>query len=515
MYLNLFLYIIGDNDLSGTIPSVLGLLTNLDLIYLCKYGRRVDLCLEEHGWNPSSTFNFAVFPFFHDALILVDNQLSGPIPSELGLLTNLAGLHFCKCGRRVDLCLEEHGWNPSSTFNFAVFPFFHDALILDENQLTGSIPSELGLLTNLDLIYLCKYGRRVDLCLEEHGWNPSSTSNFAFFPLHDALILDDNQLTGSIPSELGLLTNLREIVLCKCGRRVDLCLEEHGWNPCSTSNFAFFPLHDALILVENQLTGSIPSELGLFTNLDLIYLCKCGRRVDLCLEEHGWNPSSTSNFAFFPLHDALILVDNQLTGSIPSELGLLTNLREIVLCKCGRRVDLCLEEHGWNPSSTFNFAFFPLVHDALILVENQMTGSIPSELGLLTNLRDIVLCKCGRRVDLCLEEHGWNPSSTFNFAFFPLVHDALILVENQMTGSIPSELGLLTNLRDIVLCKCGRRVDLCLEEHGWNPSSTFNFAFFPLVHDALILVENQMTGSIPSELFALPNIYIHVSKWIW
>jgi len=76
-------------------------------------------------------------------------------------------------------------------------------LILDDNQLSGSIPSELGLLKNLDYIYLCKYGRRVDLCLEEHGWNPSSTSNFAFFLLlHDALILDDNQLSGAVPSEL-------------------------------------------------------------------------------------------------------------------------------------------------------------------------------------------------------------------------------------------------------------------------------------------------------------------------
>jgi len=174
-----------------------------------------------------------------------------------------------------------------------------------------------------------------------------------------------------------------------------------------------------------------------------------------------------------------------------------------------------LEENDWNPSSTSNFVFFLFLHDALILVDNQLTGSIPSELGLLTNLKGLHFCKCGHKVDLCLEENGWNPSSTSNFVFFPLLHDALILAHNQLSGSIPSELGLLTNVELIVLCKYGCRVDLWLEEHGWNPSLTFNFAFFPLLHDALILGFNNLSGRVPSELFALPNVLILVGKWIW
>jgi len=156
---------------------------------------------------------------------------------------------------------------------------------------------------------------------------------------------------------------------------------------------------------------------------------------------------------------------------------------------------------------------------------NDLSGKIPTELGLLTNLRGIYLRKYCRRVDLCLEEHGWNPSSTSNFAFFPLLHDALMLGNNNLSGSIPSELGLLTNLEYVVLCKYGRRVDLCVEKHDLNLlSSTSNFAFFPLFHDALILGVNNLSGSVPSELFALPNLWsgteswekgIYVSKWIW
>jgi len=115
------------------------------------------------------------------------------------------------------------------------------------------------------------------------------------------------------------------------------------------------------------------------------------------------------------------------------------------------------------------------------------------------------------------QEHDLNPSSTTNFGFFPLLHDALILATNQLSGSIPSELGLLTNVVVIDMCKYGRRVDLCWEEYGWNPSSTYNFVFFPLLHHALILARNQLSGAVPSELFAFPNLLlgIFVRKWIW
>jgi len=53
-----------------------------------------------------------------------------------------------------------------------------DTLILEGNQLTGSIPPEIGNLTNLTHLYL-----------------------------------RDNQLTGSIPSEIGNLTNLTYLSL--------------------------------------------------------------------------------------------------------------------------------------------------------------------------------------------------------------------------------------------------------------------------------------------------------------
>ena len=117
-------------QLSGSIPSALGNLTNLERLSL---------------WG---------------------NQLSGPIPSELGNLDNL------------------------------------EFLSLRRNQLSGSIPSALGNLTNLERLSL--WGNQLS------GSIPSALANLDNL---QALILDSNQLSGSIPSALANLDNLRALSL--------------------------------------------------------------------------------------------------------------------------------------------------------------------------------------------------------------------------------------------------------------------------------------------------------------
>ena len=99
-------------------------------------------------------------------LSLGSNQLSGPIPSELGNFANLLGL-----------------W-------------------LDDNQLSGPIPSELDNLANLQ--WLSLYDNQLS------GSIPSELGNLANL---DTLSLYDNQLSESIPSELGNLDNLEYLYL--------------------------------------------------------------------------------------------------------------------------------------------------------------------------------------------------------------------------------------------------------------------------------------------------------------
>jgi len=144
-----------------------------------------------------------------------DDSINGTIPRELGLLTNIIfgmGLYN----------LQLTGTIPSEIGQLAKAQF----LLLDDNQLTGTIPSELGQLEGL----------REDLSLKNNsltGTIPSELGQVAMFSLD----LSDNSLTGTIPSEIGQVTQLY-----------------------------------SLFFQSNQLTGTIPSELGQFTRMDTLYL---------------------------------------------------------------------------------------------------------------------------------------------------------------------------------------------------------------------------------------------------
>ena len=190
------------NRLSGSLPSSLGNLTNLEVLWL--YDNQLS------GSLPSSLGNLTNL----EVLDLSSNQLSGSIPSELGRLTKLEWLGLYEN--------QLSGSLPSSLGNLTNL----EGLGLASNQLSGSIPSELGRLTNLEVLDLST--NRLS------GSLPSSLGNLTNL---EGLYLSSNQLSGSIPSELGRLTNL-----------------------------------EVLALSSNQLSGSIPSELGRLTNLTTLYL---------------------------------------------------------------------------------------------------------------------------------------------------------------------------------------------------------------------------------------------------
>ena len=279
-------------------------------------------------------------------LDLNDNQLSGTIPTQLGSLANLKEL-----------------W-------------------LSENQLTGEIPPELGSLTNLMV-----------------------------------LDLDDNDLTGTMPTQLGDLINLEE-------------------------------LH----LTQNQLAGEIPTELARLTSLKI--LAVGGNQLT------GEIPPELGNLVKL---ERLSLSDNQLTGMLPDSLTRMTALTRFFfynnpgLCApVGDAFQEWLESiadgigsscapvdspedrsvlvklhgatggSGWGNSATWLSdrpvrEWYGVVNDAsgrvtgLFLHRNQLTGEIPAELGNLTNLAHL-------RLD-----------------------------GNRLTGAIPAELGRLTNLTVLYL----------------------------------------------------------------
>ena len=217
---------------------------------------------------------------------LSSRTLTGSIPSSLGNLTNLEYLSLT----RNHLA----GTIPNSLGDLANL----EVLALGDNDLRGNIPAGLRHLTELRELYL--WGNSLT------GTIPSSLGNLTNLAI---LQLSGNNLTGRIPDSLGNLTNLR-----------------------------------ILSLFQNTLTGTVPNSLGNLTNLELLSLSR--NRLT------GTIPSFLANLTNL---EVLSLSGNNLRGSIPLALGDLTKLRELYL---------------WG---------------------NDLTGAIPDVLGNLTNLARLQL----------------------------------------------------------------------------------------------------------------------------
>ncbi len=305
------------NNLSGTIPSSITNLSNLQLLYL--HGNQLTGNILPELGNITNL----------RSLSLAENPLTGGIPHELANLTNLVEL-----------------W-------------------LSSSQLTGIIPSELGNLINLQSLYL--HGNQFT------GSIPPGLGNLINL---QELQLGSNQLTGSIPPELGNLINLR-----------------------------------SLHLESNQLTGTIPPELGDLINLHSLSL--------IWNQLTGTIPPELGNL--INLYD-LNISYNQLTGTIPPELGNLTNLMYLSLYY--NQLSGSIPPELGNLTNAYSIG----------LSNNQLTGSTQPELGNLTNLRYLSLSNN--------QLTGNIPPDLGNLMNL----QSLNLSSNQLTGSIPPELANLTNL---------------------------------------------------------------------
>ncbi len=267
-------------------------------------------------------------------------------------------------------------------------------LHLGGNDLTGSIPPELGNLTRL---------RELDL-----GWNsltgpiPPELGNLTSLR---ELELSSNYLTGRIPPELGNLTSLTELNL--------------GWNgltgpiPSELGNLIRLT---RLELYSNGLTGRIPPELGNLTSL-----------TELLLRSNALTGRIPPELGNLTSLTELNLRSNTLTGPIPSELGNLTRLTELNL----RSNDLT----GRIPPELGGLTSLTEMDLSL----NGLTGPIPPELGGLTSLTEMDLSLNGLT--------GPIPSELGNLSRLEI----LSLGWNDLTGPISSELGNLTSLTELNL----------------------------------------------------------------
>ena len=448
-------------------------------------------------------------------LDLVNNGLTGTIPSELGSLTNLRSLNLGANGLTGSI--------PAELGSLANL----ESLELSNNELTGSIPEELGLLGNL---------RSLDL--------------------------SDNELMGPIPEELGLLANLESLALSNNGLT--------GSIPAELGSLANLR---TLELGTNFLTGSIPGGLGSLANLDRLLISYNDVEgpvpssfLDLDLDQFRFNSNDRlcvpgtsafvrwskeiSNFrggAFCNDADRAILeVLHEVTGgsSWTDSAGwrgvdAVGDWYGVTVDSLGRVTSLNLSDNGLDGRLPGNLALLSRLTE-LRIDGNALSGRLPLSLSSLRLLRefryvDTNLCvptgesfsawldtiplregtgvECAppseRDIVMALYDATYGPNWTNNENWLtdrPLgewfgieVDDQgrvirLNLSRNRLKGPIPKEFGSLTNLQGLLLHENGLTGPIPKEL-----GSLTNL-------ESLLLLNNDLTGPIPPELGSLTNL---------
>jgi hypothetical protein len=123
----------------------------------------------------------------------------------------------------------------------------------------------------------------------------------------EVLALQRNaELTGTIPTEIAVLTSLIQLQLSDCDLDGRLPLEF----------LLVMPKLERLIVAYNRLTGTIPGDI-IFTNYRTI--------------NNDNNNDSSSNAILYPPLHGFNIGDNRMTGTLPTTLGLLRNLSYLQL----------------------------------------------------------------------------------------------------------------------------------------------------------------------------------------
>ncbi len=403
---------------------------------------------------------------FAVSLFLPDNNLSGPIPPELGNLNFQGG----------GLILSGNNLSGSIPPELGNFNSWHGNFDLSHNNLSGPIPADLG---NLKTQF------KFDLSHNNlSGPIPPELGNLNFSWRYGWLDLSHNNLSGPVPPELGSLPlsdiNIshndlsgelpRSFLTNKIitssegggprflfGNNSDLCapsdlyfqqwlekirLAFHGYGIATESacGYSVESAYEGLKALYRSTNGDrwrnnfkwdttgVPGHMGVFKEWAGLTV-KHGRLIEINLQNNLLSGSIPPELGGMAGLERLLLSDNRLTGSLPSELA---NLNEI------RVIDLDNNQiFGSIPPEIGTLS--SLTH--LILSNNQIFGAIPPELGGLTSIRTIDLT--GNRLN------GPIPPQLAHLSELRL----LGLADNQLSGTISSDLGKLRSLEYLFLKK--------------------------------------------------------------
>jgi len=323
------------------------------------------------------------------AINMPSNHVSGSIISELGLLSNLKylALNHNQLGGQLPDALGEL---TSLTY-----------LALQYNALTGDLAPWIGVYSDLRLLGLSNnnFGGTIP-----YQWNSLESL--------ETLGLDDNKIGGNLTTLESVADNLQQLYLGN--NDFTQVLHQVQWDK-------FFKLQE-LDLSSNHIKGTIPTSLVKLSGLEVLILSD--NSISGKLPEIRQQSSDDPTLKYLALQknvitgtihpsigelDALIhldLANNSLMGSIPHQMGSMTNLKYLFLSQ--------------NPQFE--------------------AGGIPQFLLKLTDLEDLSLMKSNRVGEI--------PSNVISKLTNLVLLD---LEDNDLTGNIPTTISQLTNLKFLML----------------------------------------------------------------
>ncbi|CAM0908269.1 unnamed protein product [Alopecurus aequalis] len=406
-------------------------------------------------------------------LMLQENELSGKIPTQIGKLENLATL----------VLSNNHlsGPIPSELGHLKKLV----RLDFSSNNLSGSIPTNLGNLTELTILYLD--GNQLS------GYLPRELGSLVNLT---RLSLRSNKLSGRIPRELGNLLNLENIDLGKNTLR--------GSIPHTFGNLTKLT---RLNLCDNQLSGHAPREIGTLMHLEIL---------EIGLNKlHGPLPPELCAGGLL-MH--LTAFDNNLSGPLPPSL---VNCKSLVRVRLERnQIEGDISEWGFYPNLVFmdmssNNLFGQLSYrwgecrnlTMLKISNNNLFGKIPTSMGKLSQLE---------KLDLSSNKlEGEIPSALGKLKKL----FTLSLADNFLHGSIPQEIGVMSALELLDLSSnnlsgsiqgsvehCLKLGSLNLSNNNFKGSIPTELGGLFSLQDLLDLSDNSFVGVIPSQLGGLTKL---------
>ncbi|XP_058203876.1 MDIS1-interacting receptor like kinase 2-like [Rhododendron vialii] len=480
--------------------------------------------------------NFSYFPLLL-RLDLKVNQLTGAIPTNIGLLSNLVYLDLSTNSFSGTIPLSVANLTKVVELDFGrnaitgqldprLFPdrgssqaktglLSLQKLLFQNTSLSGPLPPEIGNLEDLTILALD--GSRFS------GPIPQSLGNLSKLTF---LHLNRNRLTGPIPKSFGTLTKLTDLSLYS--NYLSGSVPEEIGNLSSLVRFH---------VLSNNLSGQLPPQVcrgrklqnfsagyNNFTGPIPVSLKNCTSLRRVRLEYNQLTGNLDQDFGVYPNLTYIDLSHNNLQGKISPKWGECSNLTllnlggnsiegeiPVEISQLNQLVELDLSSnkiYGEIPAQVGQLSKLSLLN----LSDNNIFGRIPLEIGGLSNLASLDLSMnmlsgpipyqigdMSRLIFLSLSTNHLNGSIPYQIGNLVSIQILLDLSNNSLTGEISPQLGKLISLEALNLSHNSLSGSIPDSFSGMLSLSTIDLSYNELEGP---LPDSKVFNKSPSEAFS-------------